>query len=275
MDTLEPSLFKPIASLIPGEVGFVFRVPDSEIGKFTMPVPFVTTYADFEGPNKLKLGEYHWADMIFTHNETGPGEYMSFYFHEDRRQRFGTKVGTLSYPDNRPHTWPNVMVHLSAVEDPTQPLTLEVGGEVVEVPRLFERLYKIPESTLSTDIDVEVFVSNKPFPRQMVKTDIPVPGEVRWRDRNISGELVCLHPYLEFAETQTGGTRLSGWGTTRSKSPMGSSTKRVYKPTLHTTWKPHVHRADPRLDEETGLWMLTRELVLVPQGFAAIKDLSR
>lgn len=274
MEELEPALFKPIASLIPGQVGFVFRVPDSEIGKFTLPTPFVTTYADFEGPGRLRRGEYHWDEMIFTHNETGPGNYMSFYFHEDRSGSFATKVGALSYPDNQPHTWDNVLVHLSAIEDPTQPLTFEVGGEVLELPRLFERYYKVPESTLSTDIEVEVFVSHKQFPRPMVKTDIPVPGHVRWSDRNARGDLICLHGHVEFPELQTGGARVPGWGTTKSRSPMGSFSRRVYKPTNHPTWKNHIRRATPRQDPETGLWVLTRERVLVPAGFDAIKQLS-
>lgn len=274
MDPLEPTLFQPIPSLIPGEVGFIFRVPGTEIGKFTMPVPNVTTYAAFEGPNKLRVHEYHWAEMVFTHNDDGGSGYHAFYFHEARTQaQVQRAVPSLSTPDNRPHRWDAVLVYLAALEDPTQPLTLEVGGEVVEVPRLFERLYKIPEMVLSTDIDVEVFVSNQPFTRAMVKTNIPVPGEVRWRDRNISGELVCLHPYLEFTEVQTGASRLTGWGTTRSRSPMGNFSRRVYRPTNHTQHQDHVISASPRRSDN-GQWMLTRETVRVPEGFQMIKDLS-
>lgn len=274
MDELEPNLFKPIASLIPGQVGFVFRVPDDLIGAFTMPTPGVTTYRDFAGPNKVRLNEYHWADMVFTHNETGPGSYHSFTFHEDRSALSQTPVRDLSKALNRPHRWDNVIVFLGALEDATQPLTLEVGGETVEVARLFERLYKIPESVISSDIDLEVFVSNTPFPRSQVRTDIPVPGEVRWRDRNISGGIVALHPYIEFAEQQTGANKLLNWGTTRSRSPMGSTSRRVYQATNHTTWQDHVISADVTQDPQTGLHVLRRETVRVPDGFQKIKDLS-
>jgi hypothetical protein len=274
MDDLEPSIFKPIASLIPGEVGFVFRVPDSRIGTFEMPTPGVTSYQDFKGPGKVRTHEYHWADMIFTHNETGPGSYHSFYFHEDRRTLRQTPVSSLSKALNRPHKWDNVIVFLGALEDATQPLTLEVGGETVELARLFERLYKLPESVISSDIDLEVFISNTPFPRTMVRTDIPVPGEVRWRDRNISGGIVALHPYIEFAEQQTGASKMLNWGTVRSRSPMGSTSRRVYKETNQVTWQDHVITADVSQDPQTGLHVLRRETVRVPDGFQQIKDLS-
>jgi hypothetical protein len=167
-----------------------------------------------------------------------------------------------------------VMVYLAALEDTTQPMTLEVGGQVVEVGRLFERLYKIPEMVVSSDFDVEVFVSNKPFPRAMVQTNVPVPGEVRWHDRNIEGSLVCLHDYVEFAEVQTGASKLFGWGTTRSTSPMGNTGRRVYEATNMTGPEDHVVAASPRYDADSGQWMLTRETVRVPAGFEEILDVS-
>ena len=283
MDTLEPNVFNPIPSLVPGEVGMVFLVPNSKIGSFEMPVPLVTSYRAFKGPSKVKVNEeivmggrsVSWGDMVFTHLDEGPQNYMAFYFHVDRTKAMVQKpIKTQSHPTNRPYVWPNALVYLGALEDNTQPLSFEMNGAVVTLARLYERIYKVPEQEISTDIDVEVFVSNAPFPRVLVKTDVPVQREVRWHDRNIEGSLMCVHPYLEFPEVQKGATRLTGWGTTRVRSPMGGG-KRVYKATKpHTTWADHTCSATPNYDAKSGQWMLTREIVRVPEGFEAIKDLS-
>lgn len=283
MDNLENNVFQTFPALVPGELGLTLMVPQSVIGSFDLPTPFETTYRECGAPEKPRVQEtvkmggrvVCWGDLVFTRFTPGPGGYLGFMFHVNRTPaEVRRPIKELSTPDNQPYQWPNVLVYLSALEDPTQPLTLELDGTVVQVPRLFERLYKVPEQVISTDVDVEVFVSNRPFSRRMVRTNVPVLGEVRYHDRNIEGSLMCLHPYVEFPEVQTGGRKLTGWGTTRSRSPMGNFGRRVYKATNQTTWVDHVIEASPKYDPDSGQWMLTRRTVRVPAGFQVIKDLS-
>lgn len=281
MDDLEPCIFATVPSLIPGEVGFSLAVADSVMGTFAMPEVYQTTYRDFACPIKVRVEEtagfadQTWGDFVFVRNGAGPKGYHLFYFHKNRTPaEVSRAVPSRSYPDNQPYEWPNVIIYLGATEDLGAPLSFEANGQVVNLARLTEELYLVPEQVLPTDIDVTFYVSLKPFPRRMTRTTKPAQRLVNYAERNIRGSVMCLHPYMEFPIVQTSATKLRGWGTTRSRSPMGNRTRRQYKATKQTGWQRHIKSTTTTFDEESGMWGLKVETVRVPDGWEVIRDIS-
>lgn len=156
MDRLEPILFEPIPSAVPGEVGFVFRVPGTEIGKFTMPTPRVTTYADFAAPGRLRRGEYHWDDMVFTHNEDGGAGYHAFYFHE-ARSRAQEAVAIRSETEWLDMTWPDVLTTLAQTDFEAY----DSNGDAYVADSVWETDFKIYKGP--TRVVTEYFASLRTF----------------------------------------------------------------------------------------------------------------
>lgn len=148
MDTGEPNVFQTQATPKAGEVGFVVRVMDSEVGKFTMPTPRVTTYAACELPNKTRLHDSDFSAHVFAFNEPGPGNYHSFYFLPPRTSEEAL-VAIESYTEVDPSNyWPPVLTAL--------PYYRRQDGSYTFKPT-FKGPYSGPTQTL-----VEEFFSHTP-----------------------------------------------------------------------------------------------------------------
>jgi len=277
MDNQEMTLFMPVASAVPGEWGFHFRVPHSVIGKFTPPTVNVTTYGGSAMPNKLRLndkfGTHAVKDFLFKGWQDGPEGHMTAVFHRLRStSEIVTAVADLGDTYSISYPWPPVLLHLGANVDDSNPLTVEIGGELVELPRLEENLYHLPGGSYSSPVTVEVYVSHtNNFPPQLLTTDVPVPTTVQWRERNIGGRLSCLHSDVSFLRANPSVTALQDWGTGNSKTRDDGSS--FYPATNHVTWRRHCYDVNIRRSAD-GQRVLTRFTVDVPRGFQAISQFS-
>ena len=270
--------FEPIPSAQPGVADFVVRVPSTSIRGDKMPVPGVTTYRDFPYAPRSRSAEAWTKDYVFVHDELagrsdeqaeGPALW-EFYFTQNRGDDlFRNPITFLTDNGTMPHPWDDVILRMGFIEDPTQPLTLEVGGEVVEVPRLFERYWQLPGGTYASKTKTEVFLSHEAFPEDFFLLDIPVPTVVSWNMRNASGRLRCLHPHMRFQETQTGGRVLADAGTI--ESPLLITGYQDFPATNHPRWMNHV--CDEDVSQIRGVRRCVRKTVW-PPGIKRIKNAS-
>lgn len=261
----------PVASAVPGEWGFHFRVPHSVIGKFTPPTVNVTTYEQSAMPNKLRLydkfGTHAVKHFVFRGWQDGPEGHMTAVYHRSLTAlEIVTPVASLGDSYSIQYPWPAVLLHLGADEVDDNPLTVEIGGRVVELARLEENIYHVPAGSYSSPVRKEVYISDSTFPPQLLVTDVPVAATVQWAERNISGGLSCLHSGVEFLKTSKVRSPLRAWGTSTSRASEGRIT---YPPTNHVTWQEHCYDVNVMRSAD-GQRVLTRYVVDVPDGFRVI-----
>jgi hypothetical protein len=172
-------------------------------------------------------------------------------------------VDALSVPLSEGHTWKPCLLELGALEDATMPLNFEVSGSTTEVSRLFGRMHLLPGDNYETDVDVETYVSERPFTRdELGRVENQVSTRLQWQGRNLTVDLDCLHGLVEFLETNTSGTPVNGWGTVNR--PLVLNGKTVYPPTPMTKWRRYCYKATHTL--EGGMWVLRRYFANPPAG---------
>jgi hypothetical protein len=267
--------FEPIPGPAPGEVNFVVRVPNVVVSGPKMPVPGVTRYKDFPFTVRARNNEAWTQDYVFAFNRMGGptgegdgGNLHEFVFTRARSlAEMQVPVACLTHTTSMPHLWHPVIQRMGFIEDATQPLALQVGNEVVNVPRVFERFYKLPGGVYATEALIETFLSAVPFPHSLMKLDIPVPTTVSWQVRNSSDSVVCLHPHIRFLETQTSGRVMEGMGT--YERPIVMNQVQDFPATNHVTWQAHV--ADEDVNYEEGVWRMVRT-TLRPPGVKRMKS---
>lgn len=268
MDSVESTLVKPVASLVPGRLNVHVRVPVTHVRQSIMPTPNVTTFTACELPGLTRYDEF--GDHVFVQNIDGPGDgYMTFIFVEDRGTAMFDPVDSLSRPLTEPHLWKTCLLQLGAIEDATQPINVEIGGSVVEIPRLFGRMHKLPGGVYATDIDMLTFVGHRPFTREeMGKLETQVTTQVYWQGRNLTVNEDCMHGLIEFEETQTSGTVRSGWGTV--DNPLVPAGKTIFPPTPMTKWRRYLFDQKHELVE--GEYRLVQYWANPPRGVKRILD---
>lgn len=268
MDTIEPTLAIPMSTPIPGVLGLRVKVAKTVLQQRMMPTPNVTLYRNSELPTRERVDEF--GDYVFTADED-EGMYHAFSFVPDRSTTRTTKVEALSYPLADDHPWKPCLIELGALEDATQPLSFEASGNVVEVPRLFGRMHLLPGAMYATEIDVETFVSDRPFTREeMGRLEEQVTAQINWQGRNLTVNLDCLHGGLEFPETQTNATPFYGLGT--KNAPRMLKAKVVYPPTSMTKWRRYLFKQEHR--PVGGMWMLTNFYANPPRGARKLLNLA-
>lgn len=275
MEDGEEQPFKPLASVDPGTLSFAVRVMASTVGTFALPTPRVTKYKDFKGDKHSRGNDgppgqdEKFKDYVFTYHEPGPGEKHTFYFARVRppAEEF-TPIASESYPTSAPHPWDDVLLQLGFEENLQQPMTIEVGGEVVEVGRVKELVKFLPGGVMATDFDVLIFMSHRPFQRSFKRLDIPVPTEVSWTVRNCSGSRGrCLHGRVIIpALPEDGGTLMQGYGTVDTPFQDGQDIE--IPATNHPRNRKHVsHRHQ---EKQAGMWVLEVRVAHPPRGVRAI-----
>ncbi len=260
--------FEPITSEDPGNPDFVVRVPSSLIRGDMMPTPGVTTYSQFPFATKSRHNEAWTRDYVYVYEQMGGSsgqpdgsQLWEFYFTKNRGDDlFREPITFRTDNSTRAHPWENVILRMGFIEDPTQPLTLEVGGTRVNVPRLFERYWQLPGGVYASKTKIEVFLNHEAFPEDMFLLDIPVPTVVSWSLRNARGQLRCLHPHIRFTETRTGSHVLANSGTI--DHPLPSLGYQDFPATNHVTWLEHV--ADEDVSQVRGVRRLVRTTVYPP-----------
>jgi len=267
--------FEPIPSMQPGVADFVVRVPSTAIRGDKMPKPGVTTFKTFPYAPRARSSEAWTRNYVFVHDELAGNsgepdspQLWEFYFTQNRGEDlFRNPIEFLTDSGTMPHPWDDVILRMGFIEDPTQPLTMEVGGQIVEVPRLFERYWQLPGGTYASKTKTEVFLNHEAFPEDFFLLDIPVPTVVSWNLRNASGRLKCLHPDISFVETQTGGRVLPDAGTVGN--PIQLKQIQEFPGTNHPTWMPHV--CDEDVSQVRGVRRCVRKTVW-PPGIKRIKN---
>lgn len=282
MDTQETMLFLPVASVVPGEQGFHYRVALSAMLNKPKLTVDETTFTEFAGQFGMashlhqKLAGHEVNGFVFKGWQDGPDGYMSSLWHRNLTAREASVNQTsLAGPaQSMERPWPNVLVYLGALEDPNTTIVIQLNGEDVEVPRLFDRVYLIPEGNYSCRVRKEVYVSTTGnFAPKLLLTDVPVPGRVQWAHRNLRGGLTCLHGRLVFEETQTGARKLMNWGTVHLREPAAAGRRLIMPPTNHSMWKTHCFDVNVTRSPD-GQWVLTRLIAEPPAGFRKIRDLA-
>ena len=262
-DTQESQQCIPIASLIPGRLNVLIRVPKSTLRTTWASnlIPFTTTYRTAPFAARDRVGEF--GDMIFVTDDDGTDGYHHYYFVEARTaaQKI-VKIDALSRVDVIPKSWDTCLLSLGALTDSTEPLNVSLGGVTQDLPRLFGRHAILPGGMYATEIDIEVYVSHEPFTRDFFDLVSPVPTTVSWDDRNLRGSLTCLHDLVEFPETQTGATVLDSWGTVKKRLVLGE--KRVFPATNPPRWTSHVY--DIQHTPKANMFQLTKYRCHPPRG---------
>lgn len=267
MDDIESQLTKSVASLIPGELNVHVRVPLSRVPTLTMPTPLVTTYRQSALPGAAYYEKF--ADHIFVQNIDGPGNYMTFIFVKDRTETLTTAVPSLSRPLTEPHLWKTCLLQLGAIEDATTPLNAIIGGETVEIPRLYPRMRKLPGGIYPTEVDLLTYVSHRPFTRaEMGKLETQVTTQVTFHGVGLSINEDCMHGLVEFPETQTSGKVKTGFGTV--DNPLAPNGRMVFPPTPMKKWRRYLF--DQKHDFVEGEYRLQQLWANPPQGIRAILD---
>lgn len=242
-----------------------------------MPIPGVTTYADFPFATKSRSNEAWTQNYIYVYESMGGSSgqpdgsiLWEFYFTKNRGDElFRNPITFRTDNTTKPHPWNDVIMRMGFIEDSTQPLTIQVGNNIVEIPRLFERYWQLPGGVYATKMKVEVFLNSEEFPEDMFLLDIPVPTVVSWHMRNAKGAVKCLHPHIRFRETQTGGRVLADAGTI--EHPILITGYQDFPATNHTNWVTHV--ADEDVSQVRGVRRLVRTTVY-PPGVKRIKNAS-
>lgn len=268
MDKLEPIIATPMSTPIPGVLALRVRVAKTHITQAMMPTPNVTTYANSALPTRDRADEF--GSHIFAADED-EGNYHAFMFVPNRSETRGTKVDALSVPLSDDHHWKPCLVELGALEDVTQPLTFETGGSVAEVPRLFGRMHLLPGGMYATEIDVETFVSDRPFTREeMGRLEEQVTTQIAWQGRNLNVNLDCLHGEVTFPETQESGIPVDGLGT--KNAPKMLRDKIVFPPTSMPKWRRYLFKQDHAT--QGGMWILRNYWANPPRGARKILNLA-
>lgn len=260
--------FEPLPSEEPGVPDFVIRVPSHEIHGDRMPVPGVTTFSDFPFATRSRHNEAWTQNYVYVYESVGGSPKFhdgnalwEFYFTKNRGDDlFREPITFRTENTTKPHSWDDVILRMGFIEDPSQPLTLEVSGETVEVPRLFDRYWHLPGGVYASKMKVEVFLNHEAFPEDMFLLDIPVPTTVSWDMRNKRGSIKALHPHIRFPETQTGGRVLANAGTIGR--PLLTMGYQDFPATNHQTWIQHV--CDEDVSQNRGVRRLVRTTVFPP-----------
>lgn len=270
MDSLEPKPFSVVPSAVPGEFGFVYQVPDTVLlGKAAL-TPLTTTYLQMvstlgvggEFQNETLAG-YTVGTFIFMGWTDGAPGYLGAQFQRPiTAAQAAVPLDSLGDTLGMERPWPAVLVFLGAREDHRNPLSVEIGGRIVQLPRLKERLHYIPEGVYSCKVVKKVYVSLDEFPAALTRTDVPVPMPIHWRERNIGGSLTCLHPDVTLPEADAGTSELSGWGTVGRTEPRQNGGS-FYPATNHIFWRKHCYSADVRRGPD-GQRVLTRMIAYPP-----------
>lgn len=262
MKTAEQAPTEPMASESPGEYDLVVRIPKANVKGDNPLVPGFTKYKDFPYAQRARCNESWCQNHVFVMDNDGVPGMHEYWFTKDRGED-GLKNPIMSRTDNgvKVHEWHPVLLKMGFIEDPKQPLTLEVAGKIVEVPRLFGRYYKLPGGLYASRMRIEVFLNPRTIPDTAFKLNVPVPTTVSWDMRNVSGSITCLHPHIRFPETQTGGRVLSDAGTV--DHPIVLNQVQDFPATNHPGWQHHV--CDEDVQTIRGVRRLVRTTVWPPK----------
>lgn len=286
LDNPNQGPFRPLADIDPGRMAFSVMVDAGQVipARVKQLVPTETTFREWAAlpgmdPNRVDepvddppqdgrtLGDCY----VFTHHEPGPGALHTFYFVEKRSDdEIATPIDGLTYTTSDAHYWHDVVKKLKFVESRREFMQFIVNGRRTSVPKVKARMLKIPGGNFSTLFTVEIFASHKPFPPEFFQLDVPVPSEVFWEVRNSSGSLNCLHPYMEFAESEPDGRLMQGYGTVREEMSLGEPS--IFPATNHTDWVNHV--CVENVIQQQGVYLCERRTAIVPRGKKKLKNVA-
>lgn len=282
LDNPQPSPFIPLEDVDPSKFAFAVllraeAVTPTLLASLTAGETTYRQFSELPGAERGRVeepagtGKTLGDNWVYSHHSNGPGTLHTFTFVTKRSDvERQTAIPALSYTTSDLYPWPDVLQKLWFVEDPTQPYEVVVDGEVSYVPSLFRRMEFVEGGSYPTLFRVKVFVSHQPFPETAFALDVPVTGSVWWAMRNERGSIPrCLHPYIEFPESQANGNLYFGAGTIHENIAFGQ--KSVFPETNHLDWRDHV--CYEHVAKVNGVWMLEQREAVVPRGRREIIDL--
>lgn len=205
-----------------------------------------TPYKEFAVyPQFPRVGEF--GDWVYIYSTDGAPDYMDFYFARpmtdaERNTPFETINSTRSYP------WPAVLEYLDFI----------VANPNTTSAVAFQRRVLSPSVTLSSDITIEHFLSERPWEEDEIGTDPPIPTEVvgsqviqlgtvssQFRFSSVNVNIGrCLHPEVRLSGP--GGAGLAGSqvvqnaGTLPQTNVLAPTAGQYFPATNYTDWQPFV-----------------------------------
>jgi len=155
-------------------------------------IPALGTRLADAGLNIIRKGTY-WDNHVFAGVDDGPQGFMNFIFNPptgdvNNLQPFN------AFPDTMEFTWPAVLIDIGVIQYATQ--TPDSGsGQKVSVAPKYMHVEKLPSH--ATEVWIEEYLSNEPFPSELTVLDPPVPTPI---DTYVNGQAIrfpaCLHPAI-------------------------------------------------------------------------------
>lgn len=187
-----------------------------------------------------------YANYVYTYNETGvtSEKEAALIFHyaknktpEERNTPFDT------YPETQRIQWPAVLEWIQFGQETGFPLSQDYvgpdGSGKVTSPRWLVRRGYRPSLNLETQVLVQKYLSEVPWPDWAMVSDEPQPTEVSWDLVGSHGNMGrCLHPEVAVPTNSQGYRAISTAGVISSAS-SSYDTRQIFPRTNHLRWKPY------------------------------------
>lgn len=245
--------FSFVPTVNPAEFGIALKCSDADLVDVRLPAPG-TLYQDVDVKTaKPRVGEF--GRYKFTHFTPGPEPGIStFYFvrpktEAEKYKPFRTTPGKQSF------TWPRVLLKAPEFKlDPEllvyqDPHNLFYSGDT-GIRRMWVKETWVDELTCESDVVIEEFLSDEPYPREMLATRayVQTPVEYNYPGCDRRGFPACIHGDLD----------MPGYEEPYIRQVMGSEVRamgytfppRRIHATPMATWMPHVWRDNQVLTED-------------------------
>jgi hypothetical protein len=158
------------------------------------------------------LLDCEYRDYIYTYAKR-EGEGMWFHFaknktYDERNTPFEV------YSDWKEYPWPAVLEDLYFVQTTTFPQTVNTGGTTVATaPRIFPRFRHIPQTSVPSEVRVELFLSPIPWQEVEMTVNHPLPTSIDGSYLGVSVSFPrCLHQTVILGEQVPDATVIFGAG---------------------------------------------------------------
>jgi hypothetical protein len=237
-----------IPSANPSELGIVISIPQDEVGQLPNSIPAIgdqlKTLA-YGVPESSLATDDRYGLYIFTMSTTqavGGNIHVDFYYAknktaEERNTAFD------SYTETQRIQWPAVLEWIQFGQETGFPLSQNfiTGSQagMVTSPRWLVRRGYRPSLNLETQVKVEKFLSEVPWPDWATVSTEPQPTEVSWDLVGNHGNMGrCLHPEVR-VPTNSNGYRVISTAGVISSSSSTYNTEQVFPRTNMIRWQSY------------------------------------
>lgn len=239
-----------------------------------IPVSDVTTLATLQHVDKPRSERF--ADYVFRGYIDAPIGWLSMAFtkaltNEQRQTPY------LTVYDNEPVSWPAVLRKLIPARDPNVSLQQRYNGnalETVQVPKWIMLEDFVPAWSGMCAIKIEKYLSDRPWTKEEIACDQPVPGSISWTlpDGSQGGFANCLHRREELPRWAQYYQVNDGSATANVAAPEALKA-RIFPETNFREWEDYTLRDGPNGAAMEGFYYpRTKVTVYAPDMPPSVKD---